>query len=223
MKTTIVRRRIALTVVTILILSTAAFAGPPLICHKIDIGNAKSLPWVSQGWQLTGTENYDTKNLANDTIAILDSSQTVLVHMETLRRATVYAKTDPKAAKELLAKLHARSDAGNRPTALAVFDAGYLASSYSEMFHGNGNPATGIDGFGMVAKAISLRGTDPQMEFAAALIAMGDQQYSAHRSEHARKAMEGAKSDPLLAKNLASRFGGDKSNTIAEMFTNSGR
>src|ERR1700756_2471505 len=79
--------------------ASTPLAGPPLICHAFDIGNAKSLPWISHDWNLTGTESYDTKNLAADTIAILDSDSTVLVHMETLRRATLYARRDPIAAK----------------------------------------------------------------------------------------------------------------------------
>ncbi len=40
-----------------------AQAGPPLICHTFQIGQAKSLPWVSHSWNLSGSENYDTKNL----------------------------------------------------------------------------------------------------------------------------------------------------------------
>src|ERR1700730_6350310 len=68
-----------------------AFAGPPLVCHTFAIGSAKSLPWISHSWNLTGRENYDTSKLASDTLAILAADSTVLVHMETLRRATLYA------------------------------------------------------------------------------------------------------------------------------------
>jgi len=55
-----------------------------------------------------------------------------------------------------------------------------------------------------VRKAISLRGSDPEMEFAAALITLSSPE-SAHR-DHVQKAMAGAKSDSLLAQNLASNF-----------------
>src|SRR5256885_15919529 len=85
-----------------------ALAGPPLICHRFDIGDARSLPWTSNTWNLQGNENYDIKNLVRDTLAILDSNAPVLVRMETLRRATLYARNDPQATKELLTKLHAR-------------------------------------------------------------------------------------------------------------------
>ncbi len=94
--------RIAFAILLALFLFTSsALAGPPLICHSFDIGDAKSIPWTSHDWNLTGSENYNTKNLAADTIAILDSDSAVLVHMETLRRATLYARKDPVAAKQL--------------------------------------------------------------------------------------------------------------------------
>src|SRR5690348_18299983 len=93
--------RIALTAfVAMLTAVSPAFAGPPLICHAFDIGNAKSLPWVSHDWNLNGGENYDTRELAKDTITILDGSQVTLVHMETLRRATLYARKDAQEAKD---------------------------------------------------------------------------------------------------------------------------
>ena len=95
--------------VAVFLAVSPAFAGPPLICHAFDIGNAKSLPWVSHDWNLNGGENYDTRDLAKDTITILEESQVTLVHMETLRRATLYARKDAQAAKQLLLKLTARA------------------------------------------------------------------------------------------------------------------
>jgi hypothetical protein len=65
-------------------------------------------------------------------------------------------------------------------------------------------------------KAINLRGNDPEMEFAAALITLGGPQKN--HQEHVLKATAGAKTDALLAQNLASRFLGDGSQTMAEMF-----
>src|SRR5271165_2557137 len=75
---------IAALLLTFFLFTTSALAGPPLICHSFDIGNAKSLPWISRDWNLSGRESYDTKNLPADTITILDNDSTVLVHMETL-------------------------------------------------------------------------------------------------------------------------------------------
>ncbi len=199
--------RLALSTAAVLLgFTTFAQAGPPLICHPIEIGQAKSLPWVELNY--TRDTSYDLKNLSQETLAILDSHAPVLVRMETLRRATIYARQDPQAAKELITRLQARaanSDAAGRPDALAWFDVGYLAEAYKQwMGKGEPNPAAGLDGYSWVRKAISLRGSDPEMEFAAAMITlMGPE--SAHR-DHVQKAMAGAKSDSLLARNLASIF-----------------
>jgi len=218
-------------VITTLCFATVAQAGPPLICHAIEIGNAKSLPWTSHNWNLSGGETYDTKNLVRDTLDILGPNTPVLVRMETLRRATLYARKDPVAAKELLAKLHARATAAEssgHPDALAWFDVGYLAEAYKQWIgqawmrvsKDEQNPAAGVDGYAFVKKALALRGpsqnsNEAQMEFAAALITLSGPR-DAHR-EHAQKVIAGAKSDPLLAQNLASRFTGPQSETISEL------
>lgn len=196
-----------------------ALAGPPLICHAFDIGNAKSLPWVSHDWNLNGGENYDTRDLAKDTITILGASPVTLAHMETLRRATLYARKDAQAAKQLLLMVMARAEAAQNsghPDALAVFDAGYLAEAYKQWLgEGAPNPANGIDGYALVKKSLQLRGNDGQMEFAAALVTLSGP--ARENQEHAQKAMDGAKADALLARNLHTRFLGAGSQTMAEM------
>jgi hypothetical protein len=212
--------RLTISVVAVLLgFTTFAQAGPPLICHPIEIGQAKSLPWVD--WTHRGSTDYDLKNLTRDTLAILDSPDTpVLVRMETLRRATIYARQDPQAAKELVTRLQARaanSDAAGHSDALAWFDVGYLAEAYKQwMGKGEPNPAAGLDGYSLVQRALSLRGSDPEMEFAAALITLRGPESA--RQDHARKAMAGAKSDPLLAQNLASNF---NRQTISELLVTS--
>jgi hypothetical protein len=212
-------KKITAAVLSVLFLfATSAFAGPPLICHAFDIGSAKSLPWISHDWNLTGSESYDTKNLAADTIAILDSDSTVLVHMETLRRATLFGRKDPVAAKRLLVTLVARADssANSLSGALASFDLGYLAEAYKQWL-GESDPAKGVDGYGFVKKAIQLRGNDSEMELAAALITLNGP--ASDRQEHAQKAIAGAKSDALLARNLTAHFWSTPSQTLAEMIS----
>src|SRR5215472_8804285 len=193
-------------------LMTSAFAGPPLVCHRLDIGDAKSLPWNGTAWDLAGNENYDTKNLVHDTLAILDGGAPVIVRMETLRRATLYARKDPQAAKELLTRLYQRATAGEsagHPNPLAWFDAGYLAATLHQWLVKDQNPAAGIDGYSLVNKALALGGEkDPEMQFAAALITLQGPEQAHH--EHAQKAIAGAKSEPLLARNLANRFLGNE-------------
>ena len=201
-----------------IVLTCAAqlFAGPPLICHAIEIGKAQTLPWVDLNYR-KGDGAYNLQNLAQDTLAILDASPAVLVRMETLRRATLYARQDPQAAKELLTRLRARAmDASTDARgALAWFDFGYLTESYKQWIgKGEPNPAAGVDGYGWVKRAIQARGDDPEMEFAAALITLAtpDSEYR----QHVQKAMVGAKSDALLTQNLASRFRGE---TISAVLT----
>jgi hypothetical protein len=209
--------RLAISIAVVLVGFTSyAQAGPPLICHPIEIGQAKSLPWID--WNQKGTGGYDLKNLTRDTLAILDSSAPVLLRMETLRRATIYARQDPQVAKELLTRLQARAanstDSG-LSEALAWFDVGYLIETYQQWIgKAEPNPAAGLDGYAWVKKAVRLRGQDPEMEFAAALITLTGPE-SDHR-EHARKAMAGASNDPLLAQNLASDF---HSQTVSELLT----
>src|SRR6202158_1475564 len=114
-------------VAAVLSFANVALASPPLICHTIEIGQAKSLPWISHDWNLSGAENYDTKNLVRDTLEILGPNTPILIRMETLRRATLYARKDPLAAKELLNRLQARvssAESSGHPDALAWFDSG---------------------------------------------------------------------------------------------------
>lgn len=188
----------------VVIFSSSALAGPPLLCHVLNIGNAKTLPWVDLNYQ-KGSNGYDVKNLASDTVAILDSHPPVLVRMETLRRAALYARQDAAAAKELLTRLHARaanSDASGRPNADAWFDVGYLSEAYKQWWgKTEPNPANRVDGYAMVKRAISLRGHDPEMEFGAALITLSGP--AAEHREHVQKAVAGAKTDPLLAQNIS--------------------
>jgi len=200
--------------------ASAALAGPPLICHAFDIGNAKSLPWISHDWNLTGSENYDVHQLVGDTVALLDNDPTVLVHMETLRRATLYAQKDATVAKQLLLILMARSNAAaNTPkAALASFDLGYLAATFQQyawISKSGNNPAQNFDGYTLIKKAIQVRGNDPQMEFAAALVTPNAPPSEQH--QYAQKAFAGSKSDPLLARNLAARFHGPQSETMADL------
>jgi len=230
------KTRLAFAVLALLCASPQlALAGPPLICHAIDIGQAKTLPWTSDTWNLSGKETYDISRLVDDTMALLTPGTPALVRMETLRRATLYAQKDPLVAQQLLFKLRSRaleSDAKGRPDALAWFDMGYLVESYHQanwLFKKaqegktgwtrgeKSNPATAIDGYALIEKAIKLRGEDPEMEFAAALITLGGSNYPGHQA-HPQKALDGAKANPLLARNLSARFIGAQSAIMAEMF-----
>jgi hypothetical protein len=197
-------------------LSTLALAGPPMICHVIAIGDAQTLPSVDLNYQ-KGSGAYDLNRLPQDTLAILNSNPSVLVHMETLRRATIYARQDSQISKQLFSRLHARAESSNADSAgaLAWFDLGYLTETYKQWIGASEpNPAKNLDGYAWVEKAISLRGLDPEIEFAAALITMRGAERD--HSQHVQKALDGAKTDALLAQNLSSAFGNQ---TMAALLT----
>ncbi len=205
-----------------------ARAGLPLICHAYDIGGAKSLPWSNN--VMTGDDHYDVSRLVDDTLTLLNPGMPVIVRMETLRRAALYARKDPFAEKHLLLKLRARafdSEAQNKPNALAWFDAGYFVEtlkqrdmSFRRLPDGSSEPvyhpnaAMNFDGYAWVSKALSLSGDDPAMEFAAAVVTSWPRQKS--HDEHLRKAVAGAADGSLLARNLLSHYG-DQGKTIAEL------
>lgn len=199
--------------------ATAALAGPPLLCHTFDIGEAKSLSWTSHSWNLSATDSYDTKNLSTDTLSILDTDSTVLVHMETLRRAALYTQKDSAAAKQLLLRLIARSNAANTSTAaIANFDAGYFAATLDQLHWINkdfSNPAQSLDAFALLKKSLDLRPNDAQLNFAASLVTLEGP--ISEQREYAQKAMAGAQSDPLLARNLSTHFIGPQTETMADM------
>ena len=196
-------------------LAAPVFAGPPLVCHPINIGSAQSLPWTSTTWNLSGGEGYEVSHLVADTLALLSPDTPVLVRMETIRRAALYSQNDATVARELLAGLATRATHGEHD-AFADFDYGYLIETYRQldmarrMSRGDANradwvnPAADLDGYALVKKAIGMRGHDAEMEFAAALITTENSKQD--YSEHVQKAKAGMKEDRLLAENVASHF-----------------
>ena len=179
-------------------------AGPPLICSRFDIGPASSLPWsVGPNWKGM-LDTYDRSHLTTDTLALLTETTPIVVRMETLRRAALYATTDKRAADSLLTALLTRAKGGgpdDKIDALSLFDAGYLAESYkqADVIGGwTGALVSAIDGLAMVERSLALRSGDPAIAFAASLMTEG-----ASHANHLRQAREGAKADQLLAKNLS--------------------
>lgn len=199
----------------VLALAAPALAGPPLLCHPYEIGNARSLPWSPEGVWSRGMPGYKMENLIADTEALLTPSTPVIVRMETLRRASLYASTDRGIASQLLDRLLARAraaEAKGKPDALALLDAAYVAGAFHEIGSmsknaefrersGNASAALGnADAYALIAKSIAARPDDPTLQFAAALIA-ADRDRGTYLT-HARKARDGASKDALLARNI---------------------
>jgi hypothetical protein len=194
----------------LLALSEKAQAGPPLICHPFEIGKAQSLPWNGKEWRDV-KRDYDLNRLVDDTLALLQADAHVLLRMETLRRATIYAVwaksdaevgymvKDDKVANALLARLTER--AKGQKDALALFDLGYFIESWKNATSKQYAPKT--DGYALVKQAISLRNGDATMEFAAALMTTSDKTL---QRAHLQKALAGARDGSVLAINLVSHF-----------------
>lgn len=164
----------AVLTVTALLTARPAFAGPPLLCFPFDIGSAKTLPMGTGSWKTVDTK-YNVSHLVGDTLALLTPETPVLVRMETLRRATIYASTHPEIAAALLDALRTRASKADAGAALAVFDFGYLVETYKEGTYMFSAPVAGIDrvdGYQLVLKAQAMQ-RDDTMSRAAQLIADG--------------------------------------------------
>ena len=116
--------------------AVCALAGPPLICERIEIGSAQSLPWRNvDGWDGID-KSYDVSKLPEHVIALLDPSMPVAVRMETLRRAAIYSARHDDIVGNLQARLLARvanSAASGKQDPLAWFDAGYFTEALRQV------------------------------------------------------------------------------------------
>src|SRR6478736_5716216 len=183
--------------------ASPAFAGPPLLCHPFDIGGAASLPWDGSSSWYQGQSGYDVSRVVADTDALLTPTTPIVVRMETLRRAVIYASDDAKTASALLDHVMDRvrkADAAGKPDAIAYLDAAYVNEAMREItLLGESaewrtraaalRPLVKEDaGYTLVQRTVELISAD------------------GHRSAyatHAAKARAGASGDPLLARNIS--------------------
>ena len=199
-----------------LLFSSAALAGPPLLCHPFDTGGAATLPW-GKGWNAPDRQ-YDTARLQADTLRLLDAGTPVIARMETLRRAAIYASADGTTLRMLASAFDVRITAAKTPSAKAValFDAGYFAETLQDIERLQGYDMPGIgkvdvaalrsvsakgDGSLRITEALKLRAEDASMRFAAALVSAADER-KADYNAHAQVARAGAGSDRQLARNI---------------------
>lgn len=180
-------------------------SGPPTICSEIKIGEAKTLPATDDAAARTLK-----RQLVRETLALLGAETPVLVRMETLRRALIIAADDNALLYELSCSLQARvldEEARGKEEALAWFDAGYMAASWSQLDRQDSPEiglAEGCVGYAWMRKALALGKDQPEMEFAAALAthpAMHKGTYDIYK-RHLARAASGAVKDSLLEQNL---------------------
>jgi hypothetical protein len=207
-------------VLTLLALALAhpALAGPPLLCHPFDIGGARSLPWSGAHAWFDGQPDYNISAVVEDTTALLTPATPVIVRMETLRRAVIYASANQQIASALLQRLVARAESTEKaghPDALAFLDAAYAAEALHEITQLREMPAfreravaladvgRAANGYALITRALAVRPDDPAIHFAAALIAADNR---AAYAEHKARATAGRSQDALLARNIAHVF-----------------
>ena len=196
----------------------AALAGPPLICHPFTTGaGAPLLPWAegASQWHLPDP-GYDRANLVADTLSLLSADAPILVRMENMRRATIYAEENPAIAAELLRAVVGRTEtkpADARAESLEWFDAGYLVETYRQLgliYQHGMLPAHGrwtsrvpeelarLDGYDLVQKAAALAPEwQAELNFASALMTR-----EPLTATHLRRAALSATAGSLLAQNL---------------------
>jgi len=219
------RFRRALLVSVLAVLPAAASAGPPLVCFPIPIG-ARSLPWGSgAGWN-AARPDYDRAHLVADTLGLLGPRTPVLVRMETLRRAAIYASGDAAGATKLFDALRDRvaGTDGAKADPLARFDLGYAVEAYRQT-----RPLPGHvpgaeppeDGYALVRQALAARDSDPEMEYAAALMTC-DRLTRSLSDEHLRTALAGARDGSDLARTVDAQraLWGDRLQTLRAAATN---
>jgi hypothetical protein len=187
------------------LLPASAFAGPQLLCFPMVIDGARSLPWGTGGWN-TPQPGYDLTRLSGDTVSLLGADVPVLVRMETLRRAVIYAAKDRQAADQLFTALRSRT---TKPTGvnavLARFDLGYAVEAFRQTHHAFPRSAAAVpsdDGYALIEQALAARGTDPAMEYAAALVASA-RSFRSVADEHLRRASAGAPAGSTLARTIS--------------------
>ena len=185
------------------------------LCRTFDIGDARSLPWGDR-WS-SAQSDYDLARLVSDTDALLVATTPIIVRMETLRRAAIYAAHDRLVAERLFARLIDRARAlerAGRPDALAFFDAAYLANTLYQIAEVDDaremqalapnvqGLVRDVDAYALVRKSLALRPDDPELHFAAALVASLRPEHRAFCATHVRKARAGAAGHGLLIRNL---------------------
>jgi hypothetical protein len=180
-----------------LLLSAGALrAGPPAICWRVEIGDAKSLPWGGND-SFAKAEGYDVRRVVEDTLALLDATMPPLVRMETLRRATVYLEDSQADQDALLRALMARvldAEAAKKPSSLAWFDAGYASGCISQM-----RDMVKPSGYAWVRRATEIGG-NAEMEYGCCILSILED-FDAFEG-HLAKVEEGAAKNALLATNL---------------------
>jgi hypothetical protein len=189
------------------------------LIFPFDIADAPSLPW--SGGACCGRPDYDVTRLVSDTEALLIPTTPIVVRLETLRRAVIYASSDRRLAAELLTRFTQRmrpEARGATPAAIVVLDAAFVIEAIRQIEEHPDSPFTqqsrqvrglvrGSDGYALLRAAVPNRSNDPEFEFAAALIAGATDVGQTEFVNRASTAEAWTNRDPLLARNVQRIYG----------------
>jgi len=207
------------TVAIVVFGALSAFAGPPLLCHRFDLGDAQTIPFGEESWSDIQS-GLSAEEIVVQTLDVLSPSAPILVRMETLRRASIYAKKIDGVGAGLLMQLLARQlreGADNRAHALLQFDVGYLLATCEQLGGRSpglpdwlgGAPALpslqNVSGYDLLRRAEPLLGEDPQFHFACAVVTAYPRE--SRFTDHLRCAIEGTEDNTPLARNIVAVFG----------------
>ena len=171
-----------------------------MICHPLEIGSEKSLPWgTGSDWDLK-IVSYDTSRLTQQTLELLTPNTPVIVRMETLRRAVIYSGQKPELTLDLAGRLIERSNKLNSEP-LAAFDAGYFIEAAHQYF--KNDPLKGMDGCSLAQK----ERRHSNGSGGSRVRALVDGCNVRWPNDHYRNAVLGAKEGSLLATNLVRNAG----------------
>ena len=165
----------AVLAVAVLFAPQPIWAGPPAVCQPLDIGKHQTLPFGKGAFD--ADEKFPLGQVVPETLRILEDSEDVLVHMETVRRAVVYIHKSQREVDRLGAALQRRIiEAGAKTPqetlGLYWFDLGYAQGALRQM----GKKTVNSKKFPVVhclEKATAQRPKDAAVRFGAALASWG--------------------------------------------------
>ncbi|MCG3124669.1 MAG: hypothetical protein GIKADHBN_03144 [Phycisphaerales bacterium] len=212
--------------------AASVLLGPPMICHEILIGKARSLPW--DGGRGGSSSSYNIEKLPSEAAALLAAEPSAIVRMETLRRAAVYLSHDESDRAHALAwEFIGRragavlsGEASGKIDPQAWFDVAYFIGCLNQVGLGKIvtlGEADGIPGYRFMLKAIEEAeksqlnaGMLAQMHFGAAVMSHPAMRHKNYQyaigtvndvyDRHVLAALKSSKDDQLLETNLSAHL-----------------
>lgn len=226
--------KLNMTILALILTASAAsstLAGPPNICHPVLIGDATSLPFGGPDAPFE-KGGLAVEEVPGRTLEILDQSDSVLVHMETIRRAWVYLWHDRDQRQlKLSARLYdrlkdralaaeARDNAlSSSERALRWFDLGHFVSVFEE-----GGMSIDVKPKAYLLKAARLDPDNAALQFGIAQgrfmeDTRGKSTWYHHMHQAARLIAQSAGDDVLLQKNMRRSLKNWDRKVLADDFT----